>query len=106
MLINLISNAIKYSPDADEIIVHSKAEEGNVVISIRDFGIGIPSDQTDKIFERFFRTTESASKKIGGLGLGLYIAAQIIKRHQGKIWMDSKPGEGSFFSFSLPLSHD
>lgn len=104
VLVNLISNAIKYSPKADKIIITSAYEKGKVIVCIQDFGFGIAENEQNKIFERFFRTSNKRESNILGLGLGLYISDEIIKRHKGKIWVKSKLGKGSKFYFSLPIS--
>lgn len=101
VMTNLISNAVKYSPQAQKVEVGVAQQQENVLISIRDYGIGIPQHLQEKIFERFFRV--GADRKISGLGMGLYIASEIVKLHGGKLWVESVEGEGSTFSFSLPL---
>lgn len=102
VLINLLSNAIKYSPDADTVLVSSRVSKKNVIISVQDFGLGIPLNEQKKIFDRFFRVKSKRDKKISGLGLGLYISHEIIKQHKGKIWVDSEEGNGSTFYVSIP----
>ena len=104
MLTNLISNGIKYSPKAKKIVVHTKVENRAVVVSVQDFGIGIEEDMVEKVFERFFRITQTNFNTFPGLGLGLYIAAEIVKRQGGKIWLKSAKDKGSTFFFSLPLN--
>jgi two-component system, chemotaxis family, CheB/CheR fusion protein len=104
VLNNLISNAAKYSPDSNKIILTSDIQDDHFVFSIQDFGIGVPKEMHEQIFQRFFRVSESAGNRVSGLGLGLYISAQIIKQLGGNIWLDSAPGKGSIFSFSLPLN--
>lgn len=103
VLVNFITNAIKYSPNANEIIVTSKKTKENVTISVQDFGMGIPKEQQALVFERFFRSQGTEAKKIEGLGLGLYIAYEIIKEHKGEMWVDSTLNKGSTFHFSLPV---
>ena len=103
VLINLLTNAIKYSPDADRIIVRIITTEGKVLASVQDFGIGIAEAYQEKIFERFYQVNEPAEKTYPGLGIGLYIAGEIIKRHQGQLRVQSQKEEGSIFSFCLPL---
>ncbi|TKC05385.1 PAS domain S-box protein [Pedobacter polaris] len=100
---NLITNAIKYSPDSKKIIVHTSVEEGNVIVCIEDFGIGIAQDKLNKVFEQFYRVSGSMQHTFPGLGLGLYISSEIIKREGGKIWVTSTEGQGSKFYFSIPL---
>jgi two-component system CheB/CheR fusion protein len=101
VLINFLNNAVKYSPDAARIEVKVITSEGQAVVSVKDFGIGIPSQHLEDIFNRYFRANPDSSS--GGLGLGLYISKEIILRHNGDIGVESKEGEGSVFYFSLPL---
>ncbi|MEJ7673402.1 MAG: ATP-binding protein [Chitinophagaceae bacterium] len=96
VITNLISNAAKYSPGQDKIIVNCNKINDTIVISFTDFGIGIPKEKLNKIFERFYRVDE-VSKEFSGLGIGLYVSAEIIKQHGGKIWAESVEGEGSTF---------
>jgi two-component system CheB/CheR fusion protein len=102
VLSNLISNAIKYSAGANKIIIHSHNDQDNIVITVEDFGAGIPKEMQDKIFGRFFRVSEASGNRVAGLGLGLFIASQIVQQQGGKIWLESEPGKGSRFHFSLP----
>ncbi len=106
VLINLLINAAKYSPNSDRIIVSSRKEDKKVVISVRDYGMGIPSECHDRIFEKFFRVYEGKDKTFPGLGMGLHIASSIVKKHHGKIWFESQVDQGSTFYFSLPLIGD
>ncbi|MGF7077703.1 ATP-binding protein [Mucilaginibacter sp. UYCu711] len=105
VLINLLNNAIKFSPDADLVIVKATADLVEVTVSVQDFGIGIAKEDIDQLFNRFFRVSKTAMK-FQGVGLGLYIAAEIIKRHRGHFTISSKLGKGSFFAFHLPLQTD
>ena len=105
VLTNLLSNAIKYSPHAKKIIVSSKIDQNLITVCVQDFGIGIKKDLLNKVFERFFRVSESKLNTFPGLGLGLYIAAEIIKRQGGTINVESTDGKGSTFCFSLPIKH-
>lgn len=106
VIVNLITNAIKYSPDSSPIIVKIFcAEEQQAVTQIQDFGIGIDPSHQSKLFAQFYRVTDP-HKPYPGLGIGLYLSRQIVERHDGKIWVESKKGEGSVFSFSLPLMHE
>jgi hypothetical protein len=73
------------------------------LISVQDFGVGISRDMQDKIFGRFFRVSESSGNRVSGLGLGLFISSQIVKQQGGEFWVESEPGKGSQFSFSLPV---
>lgn len=103
VITNLLNNAIKYSPNADKVIVEIKKVNSKVIISIEDFGIGIKEENLKKIFERFYRVHE-VSKKFSGLGIGLFICKEIIERHKGNIWVESKEGQGSKFYIELPIN--
>lgn len=103
VLINLVSNAIKYSPDADRVIISVKKDKEYVTVSVTDFGIGMSEATRNHAFERFFRANDQAISTFPGLGLGLYIAADIVHQHGGEIGVDSEPGKGSRFYFTLPL---
>jgi PAS domain S-box-containing protein len=103
VLVNLLTNAIKYTPAGKKISVNLKKEKQNVIVSIKDNGIGIKKEQQKKIFERLYQVTDAKEKTYPGLGLGLYISKNIIDRHKGKIWVESEPGKGSTFYFSLPI---
>jgi signal transduction histidine kinase len=102
VLINVLNNAIKYSPDANVVVVTAKVESDEIVVSVEDFGIGIAKEDIDQLFKRFFRVSKIAMK-YQGVGLGLYIASEIIKKHNGSFAIESEPGKGSTFSFHLPL---
>ena len=103
VLINLLTNAIKYSPQADTILVRTEQSGNMLITSVRDFGIGIAREQQQHLFERFYRVEGDGHLTYPGLGLGLYISAEFIKRHQGSIWIESEPGKGTTVSFSLPV---
>ena len=103
VLINLISNAIKYSPQSNKIVVRTAKKKNEVVVSIQDFGIGIPKKDRPQIFERFYRVKNATGERFGGLGLGLYISSEIILKHGGRIGVRSEEGRGSTFFFTLPL---
>ena len=103
VLINFITNAIKYAPGVNRVEMKITTEDKNVRFSVRDFGIGIAEDQQSKVFEKFYRVDET-SMRFQGLGIGLYISSEIIKRHGGNIGVNSVPGEGSEFYFTLPLT--
>jgi len=104
VLINLLSNAVKYSPDGSEIIVKSDTTPDQLFVEVKDQGKGIPAEEQRKVFDRFYRAKNN-SVHIAGFGLGLYICHDIIKRHQGKIWVESNDKGGSSFIFSLPLTY-
>ncbi|MGN6438208.1 MAG: ATP-binding protein [Agriterribacter sp.] len=101
---NLIFNAIKYSPRGGDIVIEWKKLKEEVEVSVRDQGIGIPQEAQQKLFTRFFRVKTKEMENYPGMGLGLYITAQIVNRHGGKIWLESAPGKGSTFYFTLPLA--
>ncbi len=105
VITNLITNAIKYSPQADRIIIHTGIKNNEVNLCIQDFGIGIEEDKLNKVFEQFYRVSGDMQHTFPGLGLGLYISSEIIKREGGRIWVTSKHGEGSTFCFALPLKN-
>jgi PAS domain S-box-containing protein len=103
VLTNLLSNAIKYSPNAKRIFVTLRSDGENAHISVQDFGIGIPTKNHAQVFERYFRVEGKNRESFSGLGLGLYISAEIVARHHGKIWVESEEENGSTFHFTLPL---
>jgi len=102
VLINLLINTIRYSPNANKIIVKTSLKENKVIISVEDFGIGISKINQKKVFERFFRLNGSNKETFYGVGLGLDISSQIVHHHKGKIWVESTQGKGTQFNFSLP----
>ena len=107
VLINLLTNAIKYSLNTENILVQTRSDGKNVTVRVQDFGIGIPEDKKAHLFERFYRVSGHTLDTIPGLGLGLYISAEIIKRHEGTIWIESSPTQkGSTFCFTLPIKHN
>lgn len=106
VLSNLLTNAIKYSPERSEIKIRCSVTDHTVTVSIQDRGAGIPKEERKKIFERFYQVRETRLKHDPSMGLGLYISREIILRHGGKIWVDSTKGKGSTFYFSLPLRRE
>ena len=105
ILTNLLTNAIKYSPQADTVLVKTRCTDETVVTSVQDFGIGIPTEKQPHLFERFYRAEGDSQANYPGIGLGLYIAAAFITQHHGEIWVQSTEGQGTTFSFSLPRQH-
>jgi two-component system, OmpR family, phosphate regulon sensor histidine kinase PhoR len=103
VLQNLLDNAIQYTPPRGHISVAATAGAREAVITVTDTGIGIPLADSERIFERFYRVDAARSREAGGTGLGLSIAKHIVEAHGGKLWVESKVGQGSKFSFSLPL---
>ena len=104
VIVNLISNAIKYSPMADKIIIKTFVEGEDVVIGVQDFGIGISKEMQGKLFNRFFRVLDESTSTFPGMGLGLFISTEIVKRQNGRIWVESTPNKGSTFCFTLPYN--
>jgi two-component system sensor histidine kinase/response regulator len=102
VVINFLTNAIKYAPGTSEVKIYVKLEQDQVYVGVRDFGIGIAPDQQKSVFEKFYRVEETALH-FQGLGIGLYIAAEIIRRHGGQVGVASTLGEGSEFYFTIPL---
>jgi len=103
VITNLVSNAMKYAPSSESILVKSRADADSVTLCIQDFGSGIPQALHDKVFDPFYRIEQTEHGVTPGLGLGLYISAEIIKRQQGRIWVESEEGIGATFCFTLPL---
>lgn len=104
VLNNLLTNAIKYSPQANKVHVALYVEDGQAIVSVEDFGIGMDKEELGKIFHRFYRVSGDDEKTFPGFGIGLYIVKDILKRHGGKIWVESEKNSGSKFFFSLPVS--
>jgi signal transduction histidine kinase len=103
VLMNLVDNAIKFSPDGSTINIKTRKEKEDVVFEVQDFGRGIPKNKQKKIFERFYQVDSGIDRKFGGVGLGLTISKKIIDTYGGQIWVDSTLGKGSSFKFSVPL---
>jgi PAS domain S-box-containing protein len=100
---NFLTNAAKYSPEASKILVNSKVDHENIIVSVQDFGIGIQRENLDRLFERYYRVDNTAMR-FEGLGLGLFISAEILRKHRGSFWIESEVGKGSTFYFRLPLA--
>jgi len=106
VLYNIISNAMKYSPEGGQITFRIREAEEQIVISISDEGVGIPKNTLDKIFERFYRVDKARSRNVGGTGLGLAIAKEMVVAHGGKIWAESVEGKGTTVFFTLPYEQE
>ncbi|MEJ2208492.1 MAG: ATP-binding protein [Anaerolineae bacterium] len=104
VLRNLVENAVKYSPDGGEIVISAEPKRDMLQVSVGDVGIGIDANQLDRIFDRFYQVDSASTRKVGGSGLGLAISRAIVEAHGGAIWVNSRPGEGSTFYFTLPLA--
>lgn len=102
VIINFITNAIKYAPDSDEVHFTSELRGDEIYFSVKDFGIGMAKEHQQQIFDKFYRVEET-SERFQGLGIGLYICQEIIERHEGKIGVNSELDEGSEFYFTIPL---
>jgi len=103
VLINLVHNAVKFSPDGGDVTIEVRTESETVVVSVTDHGVGIPRAAQDRIFERFYKVDRARVRgETGGTGLGLAIARHVIEQHHGRIWVESTEGVGSTFSFALP----
>ncbi|RLC89702.1 MAG: histidine kinase [Chloroflexi bacterium] len=102
VLDNLVSNAIKYSPQGGEVRIAGQATPAEVTISVRDSGIGVPLEEQERIFERFYRVESPETRAVSGTGLGLYLTRAIVRAHGGRIWVESAPGRGAIFYVVLP----
>jgi signal transduction histidine kinase len=101
---NLVGNAVRYSPDGGAIVIRLSREGDEARVSVSDTGIGIPSDRQARVFEKFYRVENDATRHVSGTGLGLSISRELVEAHGGRISVDSEPGRGSTFSFTLPLA--
>jgi signal transduction histidine kinase len=102
VLINLVGNAIKFT-DLGEVAIKAEAKNGSFCVSVHDTGPGISAADQGKLFQEFQQADNTITRKKGGTGLGLAISKRIIEMHGGRIWVDSQPGHGSIFSFTLPV---
>ncbi len=101
VIVNLLTNAIRYSPGSDRVEVYLTHESREIKIGVKDFGVGIAPEKLNHVFTRYYRVDDNNSK-VSGLGIGLYLCYEIVTRHKGKIWVESEPGIGSTFWFTLP----
>ncbi|MGM0974616.1 MAG: cell wall metabolism sensor histidine kinase WalK [Bacillota bacterium] len=102
VLDNIISNALKYSPEGGKVTFSIEEKDEFIIVSVSDQGVGVPKENIDQIFERFYRVDKARTRKLGGTGLGLAIAKEMVEAHGGKIWAASTEGKGTTISFSLP----
>ena len=100
---NLIDNAIKYSGNSKDVTVRAHAEKGNVIIAVKDHGIGIKKEEIGKIFDRFYRGGDELTRSVKGSGLGLALVQQLVQAHTGSVWAQSEPGQGTVFFIRLPI---
>jgi two-component system phosphate regulon sensor histidine kinase PhoR len=105
VLINLLHNAVKFSPSGGDVTVRVEARDGEVVTSVEDRGVGIPKALQGRVFERFYKV-DRARVRGGGTGLGLSIARHVVEQHGGRIWVESEEGRGSTFSFAIPIAEE
>jgi len=101
VLTHLVENAAKYSPAGSEIVVTARLEPTELLISVKDQGLGIGADECNRVFDKFYRSTRLPASANTGTGMGLAIARGIIEAHSGRIWVDSEPGHGAVFTFAL-----
>src|SRR5207245_7956481 len=104
VLINLVDNAVKYSPDGGKIEIRVESENGRVRLAVQDRGLGIAQREQRRIFGKFYRVDPNQTHGIGGTGLGLYICRELVRRMAGRIWVESIPGRGSTFHVEVPLA--
>ena len=103
MLVNLVDNAVKYSPDGGAVVLRVRGDNGSCRIDVLDEGLGIPSGEQSRIFEKFYRLDPQQTHGVGGSGLGLYICKELVERMDGRLTVESEPGKGSRFSVVLPV---
>ncbi|WP_255480415.1 PAS domain-containing protein [Mucilaginibacter sp. E4BP6] len=103
VITNLISNAVKYSPKGKKVDIKCEVIGGRAQVSVKDEGMGLKPQDKERVFERYYRVETDHTQHISGFGIGLYLSAEIIHRHDGEIWVESESGKGSTFYFSLPL---
>ena len=106
VITNLLTNAMKYAPNTERIVVKTSSDASSVTLYVQDFGPGIPKTLHSKIFDPFYRIEKNQQRTTSGLGLGLHIAAEIIKRQEGHIWVESEEGKGATFCFTLPIDRE
>jgi Amt family ammonium transporter len=104
ILFNLVGNAIKFTPEAGTVTITSKLRDGWAEFSVMDTGVGIKTEDRERIFQEFERVEMTAGRRFEGTGLGLTLAKSFVELHGGKMWVESELGEGSTFSFVLPIN--
>ena len=105
VLVNLVGNALKFTPNGGKVSVVSRVEGDHVLVQVSDTGLGIPSDAMPHLFGKFYQVDGSVTRRVGGTGLGLYLSKMMVEAHGGQIWVESTPNKGSTFSFTLPFNH-
>ncbi len=106
VLVNLVENAIKFSPQGGPVTIEGSVSGDEVLVAVADQGIGIGARDRDHVFDLFYRATDSTARQFPGTGLGLHICRNLVHAHGGRIWVDSEPGVGSRFTFTLPIRRD
>jgi two-component system phosphate regulon sensor histidine kinase PhoR len=106
ILANLVDNAIKYSPNGGPIAVRLIHDDGDLTVGVSDRGVGVTAEQAERLFERFYRVDSTLHRATRGVGLGLFICRSLVEAHGGRIWVESRPGQGSTFWFTLPVLAD
>jgi two-component system phosphate regulon sensor histidine kinase PhoR len=104
LLVNLLDNSIKYSPDGGDVVVELAGGHGRVRVTVRDCGLGIPSGEQERIFEKFYRLDPALTRGVGGSGLGLFISRELVSRMGGSLTVRSQPSEGAAFVVDLPAA--
>jgi signal transduction histidine kinase len=104
VLSNLVDNAVKYSPEDSRVLIRVDAENEHVRFSVSDEGLGIPLNEQERIFEKFYRLDPHHRRGVGGSGLGLYICRELVRSMNGRIFVESDPGRGATFAFELPVA--
>ena len=104
VLVNLVDNAVKYSPQGGRVELRVRSSNGSCLIEVADEGLGIPPDERDRIFEKFYRLDPALTRGVGGSGLGLFISRELVSRMGGSLTVRSQPGEGASFVVDLPAA--
>ena len=103
ILLNLLTNAVKFTPDGGRVDVSARRDADNIVVAVRDTGIGIAPEDQDAVFEEFRQVGRHYTNKQEGTGLGLSLTRKFVELHGGRLWLESEPGKGSTFSFTIPI---
>jgi signal transduction histidine kinase len=107
VIVNLLDNAVKFSPQGGVVRIRAQVEDGQAIVAVSDDGIGIPPEKLPRLFERFYQVDGSATRRYGGMGIGLALCRAIVQAHGGRIWAESRgEGHGSSFYVSLPLTKE
>ena len=104
VLFNLVDNAVRFTPEGGEVAIEAHRHNGSVEVTVADTGVGIPSEHLPRLFERFYRVDSARAREDGGTGIGLAIARSVVEAHGGHIKAESEQGQGSVFTFDLPVA--